>query len=381
LLARFFSDGMGLFPTRKGGLMKEIWTHGRLAASSRAHLMSVATAVPPHCVRQSTIAAVANDMFAHRFSGYARIARVFATSGIQTRHMVRPLDWYQTQLGWPERMAAYLAGAQDLFVAAAEKALDAADCAANDVDIIVTISSTGIATPSLEARVAGRMGFRTDIERVPVFGLGCAGGVNGLAIARRLAEARPGSTVLMVAVEICTAAFRLDQLTKANMVATALFGDGAAACVLRACDTGLAEIEGASEHMWPDTLGIMGWDVDSEGLNVVFDRDIPPFVHGSIGPAVDDILGRLGIAGHSVDRFACHPGGAKVIAALEHALHLEQGALDHERAVLSRYGNMSAPTVMFVLERIIAEGLPNRTVMTALGPGFSCGALSLVRAA
>jgi alkylresorcinol/alkylpyrone synthase len=225
------------------------------------------------------------------------------------------------------------------------------------------------------------MGFRADVERVPVFGLGCAGGVNGLAIARRLAEAQPGTTVLMVAVEICTAAFRLDQLTKANMVATALFGDGAAACVVRAGDRGVAEIEGAGQHMWPDTLDVMGWNVDSEGLSVVFDRDISRFVHEHVGPAVGGIFERLGIARESVDRFACHPGGAKVITALEQALHLEQGALNHERAVLSQYGNMSAPTVMFVLERMIAEGLPNHTLVTALGPGFSCGALSLARAA
>jgi alkylresorcinol/alkylpyrone synthase len=343
--------------------------------------MSVATAVPPHHVPQSTIAAVANDVFGHRFPGYARIARVFETSGIETRHMVKPLDWYQTKLGWPERMAAYLEGAQDLFVAAAENALAASACRASDVDTIVTISSTGIATPSLEARVAGRLGFRANVERVPVFGLGCAGGVNGVAIARRLAEARPGSTVLMVAVEICTAAFRLDQLTKANMVATALFGDGAAACILRAGDVGLAEIEGAGQHTWPDTLNIMGWNVDSEGLSVVFDRDIPPFVHEKMGLAVNNVLSRLGIARDSVDRFACHPGGAKVIAALEQALHLEQGVLNHERAVLSQYGNMSAPTVLFVLKRLVEEGLPKRTVMTALGPGFSCGALSLARAA
>jgi alkylresorcinol/alkylpyrone synthase len=225
------------------------------------------------------------------------------------------------------------------------------------------------------------MGFRADVERVPVFGLGCAGGVNGLAIARRLAEAQPGTTVLMVAVEICTAAFRLDQLTKANMVATALFGDGAAACVVRAGDRGVAEIEGAGQHMWPDTLDVMGWNVDSEGLSVVFDRDISRFVHEHVGPAVGGIFERLGIARESVDRFACHPEGAKVITALEQALHLEQGALNHERAVLSQYGNMSAPTVMFVLERMFAEGLPNRMLVTALGPGFSCGALSLARAA
>ena len=126
---------------------------------------------------------------------------------------------------------------------------------------MVTISSTGIATPSLEARAAARVGFRADVERVPVFGLGCAGGVSGISIASRLAQSRPGSVVLLVAVEICTIAFRLDLLTKANIVASALFGDGAAACVLQADETGIAAVEMVGQHTWPETLDIMGWNV------------------------------------------------------------------------------------------------------------------------
>ena len=347
----------------------------------RASLISLATATAPYRMAQDDIAEWARQVFAQRFRDFDRISRVFETAGIQWRHMIKPKEWYLQPQGWGERTAAYLEGAQDLFVAAAEKALSRAGCQPSDVDTIVTVSSTGIATPSLEARVAGRMGFRADVERVPVFGLGCAGGVNGLAIAARLAQAKPGSTVLLVAVEICSTAFRLDYLTKANMVASALFADGAAACVLRAGDPGLALVEGAGQHTWPDTLDIMGWNVDGRGLGVIFDRDIPPFAQQNVGPAVDGILERIGIARESVDRFACHPGGAKVITALESALHLGQGTLDHERAVLSNFGNMSAPTVLFVLDRLIAAGLPPRTVVTALGPGFSCGALSLARAA
>jgi len=346
-------------------------------------LLSVAHALPPHRLLQTEAAEAARGMFAHRYAAFERMAPVFTTSGIESRYTVKPLDWYFTSLGWPERNAAYLEGAQELFVEAATRALAAAGCVASEVDTVVTISSTGVATPGLEARVAGRMGFRADVERVPVFGLGCAGGVSGLAIASRLAAARPGSTVLMVAIEICTAAFRMDQLTPANMVATALFGDGAAACVVRADpgEAGLGRIEGAGEHLWPDTLDIMGWKVDPTGLGVIFDRSIPPFAEQEVGPAVETILARLGIARDSVDRFACHPGGAKVITALETTLRLAQGTLDHEREVLRQYGNMSAPTVLFVLERLAAAGLPPRTVLTALGPGFTCSALSLARVA
>jgi alkylresorcinol/alkylpyrone synthase len=203
-----------------------------------AKLISLATSVPPHVLNQCEVASAARCGFAGRYDDFERMARVFKNSGIRKRHAVRPIDWYLKPLGWPERTSAYLEGACQLFVYAATRALDAAELDAAEVDTIVTISSTGLATPSLEARVAGRMGFRADVERVPVFGLGCAGGVSGFSIASRLACSRPGSIVLLVAVEVCTLAFRLDELTKANMVATALFGDGAAACLINAYEGG-----------------------------------------------------------------------------------------------------------------------------------------------
>src|SRR5919202_3056393 len=184
---------------------------------------------------------------------------MFETAGILKRHGVRPLDWYVEPRGWPERTEAYLEGAEALFTEAAAAALARAGLSGAEVDAVVTLSSTGIATPSLDARVFARMGFRDDVLRVPIFGRGCAGGVCGLTIASRLAEARPSTNVLMVAVELCTLAFRLDDFKLANLVATALFGDGCAACVIRAGDGGLAEIEGGAEHNWADTLDVMGW--------------------------------------------------------------------------------------------------------------------------
>ena len=346
-----------------------------------AHLLSLATAVPPHVLWQRDVAGAAAAVFAGRYDDFDRLARVFDTTGIVKRHAVRPMEWYMQPRGWPERTAAYLEGAQDLFVEAAGQALAEAGLEAGDVDTVVTVSSTGIATPSLEARVFGRMGFRPDVTRVPVFGLGCAGGVSGLSIAARLAEARPGSIVLLVAVELCTLAFRLDELTKANIVATALFGDGAAACILRAGETGLAMVEGAGEHTWVDTLDIMGWNVDPLGFGVIFARSIPPFIDANLRPAVGGLLERLGLQLPDIGRFICHAGGTKVIAALERALRLDQGSLDQEREVLADHGNMSAPTVLFVLDRVIRSGLPERSLLSALGPGFTASCVTLKRAA
>ncbi len=346
-----------------------------------AALLSLATAAPPNAVLQTDAVEIARHLFAGRFDDFDRLSSVFANTGIRTRRLAQPLEWYFEPRGWPERTAAYLAAAELLFVEAAQAALASAGLTGADVDTVVTVSSTGIATPSLEARVFGEMGFRNDIERVPVFGLGCAGGVTGLSLAGRLARARPGSVVLCVTVELCTLAFRLDELTKANIVATALFGDGAAACVVRAGEEGDWRIEGSGEHTWPDTLDIMGWNMDPAGFGVIFAQAIPPFVRRNLGPAADRILAGMGLERADVGRFVCHPGGAKVVQALEGALGLGQGDLDLEREVLSDYGNMSAPTVLFVLERVLARPAPDRLFLSSLGPGFTASGLSLVKAA
>ncbi|MFI4936633.1 MAG: type III polyketide synthase [Caulobacterales bacterium] len=345
--------------------------------TTSAVLLSLASASPPHEFMQSEVTAQARRLFGHRFRDFERLAPVFQNTGILRRQGVMPMEWYFEDHSWPDRTRAYLAGAVDLFCAAAEAALARAGLSAAQVDTVVTISSTGISTPSLEARAMGRLGFREDVARVPVFGLGCAGGVTGLSLAARLARSQPGSIVLVVAVELCTLACRLDELTSANLVATALFGDGAAACVVRAGGDGLAEIEGGGEHTWPDSLDIMGWNVDPQGFGVIFDRSIPTFAEAHLRPAVEGMLGRMGLKMADVDRFVCHPGGAKVIEALEKSLDLGQGALTHERDVLADHGNMSAPTVMFVLERVLAEKPRGRLTMTSLGPGFTASCLTL----
>lgn len=342
-------------------------------------LLSLATAVPPHILLQEEAKTLARTLFGARTRLFDQMEPVFDNAGIAQRHIVKPTEWYHGDHGWKARNQVYLEAAEALYVEAAGKALDQAGIAAGEVDCLVTVSTTGIATPSLEARVAGRMGFREDVERVPLFGLGCAGGVSGLATAARLAAAGGNRTILFVTVELCSTSIRLDKLSKANIVATALFGDGAAAAVLRSGEGGVATVEGGGEILWPDTLGIMGWDVEDPGLGVIFDRAIPPFVEENMADALGRILDRLDLNRGEVDRLTCHPGGAKVIAALESSLTLAEGTLDHERTVLRDFGNMSAPTVLFVLERLLQAGMPERTLLLALGPGFTVAGLSLAR--
>jgi alkylresorcinol/alkylpyrone synthase len=339
-------------------------------------LLSLATAVPPFVVEQSAAQEIGRNAFRGRAALFERLSGVFDNAGIARRHLVAPLDWYAQPHGWADRNALYLEAAEQLFEQAAAAAIDKGGLDPGDIDGVVAVSTTGIATPSLEARVGPRLGLRSDVRRVPVFGLGCAGGVSGLALAAELARARPGQNWLFVTVETCSISIRLDSDDPAAIVATALFGDGAAAALVRAGDGGgLAEIGGSAEKLWPNSLGIMGWRVEDPGLGVVFDRAIPPFITANLAAAIDDMCASLGVERGGLSRFCSHPGGVKVIDAIETALVLGEGQLDVEREVLHDFGNMSAPTVLFVLERLLERGLAGRMMMTAFGPGFTCSGL------
>jgi len=343
-----------------------------------AKLLSLATAVPPHVLRTADVVREAAAIFGGRHHDFERLMPVFGNAGIDTRYSVRPYEWFRQDQGWPERTAAFIDGATALFERAAGRALAEAGVTAAEIDSIVTVSSTGVATPSIEARVMHAMGFRDDVRRVPVFGLGCAGGVTGLSLAARLARADPGSRVLLVVIELCTLAFRPDEMSKSNIIATALFGDGAAACVVSCGGGGLGEVEHAGEHTWPDTLDVMGWRLDDSGFGAIFSRSIPDLVASELRPAADAFVWRHGLDAADMDSFCFHPGGAKVIMALEQAFNIDQGRLASERDVLRDFGNMSAPTVLFVLERELARPTPGRRFVSSLGPGFTASFLTML---
>jgi alkylresorcinol/alkylpyrone synthase len=340
-------------------------------------LLSIATAVPENIAHQREVVDAARAVFRDQFEDFDRIAAVFFTAGIMERRTAQPFAWHLGELDWPARTAAYEAGALSLFIAATGKALERAGLTPRDVDAIVTVSSTGIATPSLEARAMAALGFRSDVMRVPVFGLGCAGGAAGLALGAELAAVSPGRVVLVVAVELCSLAVRSDLATKGNMVALALFGDGAAATVLKSGESGVIRIVDAAHHTWPDTLHIMGWRVDATGFGVIFDQSIPVFARDNLAEVINGILERQGLKQTDLSRFVCHPGGRKVLESIEMAMDLPPMSLDHEREVLRSFGNMSGPTVMFVLERVLAAKVPERALLTALGPGFTISTVTL----
>ncbi len=335
------------------------------------YLNALATQCPEHELPQTLVEDNARRILGPRYAQFERMSASFKTSGVEKRYSFAPIDWFQEPKNWQERNSLYLHGATEIFIKSARKALDAANMSADQIDTIVTVSSTGVATPTIEALAFREMGFNSTVRRVPVFGLGCAGGVSGLGIAQALASSEPGSNVLLVVIEACTLSFRSDRLQKADIIATILFGDGAAAAILSTNQRSNIKLHKGSEHLWPDTLGIMGWDVDTTGLGVVFDRSIPAFAQEHMATVAHKAIEDSGFERKKLARYVFHPGGAKVVEALETALELPPETLDAERKILKNYGNMSASTALFVLEEVLNQGKQGAMMMGALGPGFT----------
>ena len=343
-------------------------------------LLSLATAVPAHRITQAEAADFSRFVFAGRGADFERLLPVYANAGIATRYSSMPMDWLGQPKGWRESTRAYKEGALALLEDAARRCLDQAGFRPADVDGIVVASTTGVATPSLDALLMERMPFRRDVKRLPIFGLGCAGGVLGLARTAAMAKAEPGETWLFLVVELCCLTFRPGDQSKSNIIASALFGDGAAGALV-ACGGRGPALRHWGEYTWPNSLDVMGWHVEEDGLGVLFSRDIPTLVRNDLRPRIDAFLAGRGLTAGEVNGWLFHPGGMKVLDALEDGLELQRGALRHARGVLRDFGNMSAATLLFVLERALANGMAGRLFAGALGPGFTAGFLLLENAA
>ena len=346
-------------------------------------LRSLATAVPPFALEQKDVAELALKVFSHRESAIERLLPAFHNAGIERRYSCVPLEWYLEPANWESRNRLYLDNALDLITTAATQSLERAGVKPEEIDSIVTVSTTGIATPSLDARLMERLPFRRDVERLPIFGLGCAGGALGLGRAAALARgSQKGSgcgTVLLLVVELCALTFRPHDQSKSNVIAMALFGDGAAAAVIGGEEDAPApsgtnpSIAAWGEHTWPDSLDVMGWRIKEDGFGVYFTQAIPDIIRERFATACDNFLAAQGLSREALEGVVCHPGGAKVIEALETVFGAEANGLTAAREVLRDFGNMSAATVLFVLERLLQKGLRGPHLLSAMGPGFSAG--------
>jgi alkylresorcinol/alkylpyrone synthase len=338
-------------------------------------IQSVATALPEYKVDQDFVQDFAREVFRDRIASLDRLLPLFANAGIEHRYFVAPPAWYREPHDLAERSALYVTAATELSARAAREALARANLRPEDVDTILYVNTTGLATPSIDARLVNVLGLRRDVRRLPLWGLGCAGGVAGLSHAHHLALGSPTARILLVATELCGLTFMPDDPSKSNLVATALFADGSAAAVITGDQVpgpGLEFLDTQS-RFYPDSLDVMGWTVLQQGLQVVFARRIPDIVQENAAEDLGGMLAPHGLGFADVGAFLFHPGGAKVIEAYEEALGLGPTAMDWTRGVLRDYGNMSSTTVLFVVERYLAErghGRGGHGLITALGPGF-----------
>ncbi|CAN5822765.1 type III polyketide synthase [soil metagenome] len=340
--------------------------------------MSVKTALPTHQVSQDEAVAYARTLFPQLSArAFDRLAPVFEHVRIAHRHVCEPPSWFAEEHTFAERNALYQRWATDLSVEAGRAALDAADVDAAVVGGLVFVSTTGLATPSLDARLLDRLGLPArHTHRESMFGRGCAGGAVGLAQAadraQLLGRDRP---VLLIVAELCSLTFRRRDASVANIISTALFADGVAAAVLSTSpDAGGPEVLGHDGVTWPDTEELMGWTFGDDGLAVMLSKSIPQLVRRELRTSFDDACAAMGIDPIDVRHHLVHPGSAVVLDAVEEALELGPKALHLSRAVLADQGNMSAATVLFILQRFLdgGYGAPGElAVMSALGPGFS----------
>lgn len=334
---------------------------------------SLVTGIPGNLVSQHEIRQVARTLFP-RMAARAHLLDVFEHAQIDTRALAKPLDWYLQERGFGEKNDVFIAEARRLIQRLAAQAIEQAQVRPEDIDAVIVVNTSGLSTPSLDAYLIESLGLNRHATRLPLWGLGCAGGAAGLARAADLVRAG-FRRVLFVAVELCSLTLVKGDESKSNFVGTALFADGGAALVVTAPDVPgpapLLALHGSYSTLIEQSEDIMGWDVVDDGLKVRFSRDIPTLVRGMMRGNVACALKAHGWQRSDVQHFVVHPGGVKVLAAYEEALELSSGALDASRAVLRRYGNMSSVTVLFVLQETLQRGPLGKAMLSAMGPGFS----------
>ncbi|MGG2953730.1 type III polyketide synthase [Geobacillus stearothermophilus] len=342
-------------------------------------LLSVGTARMPYTASQNEVKQHVARLFAGRMARAERLLQAFDNSGIHTRTFVQPLAWYSAPRGFGEKNRVYIDRAVRYSREAVNDCLRKASSGPvlhEEIDALFYISTTGLSTPSIEARLMNILPFSPHAVRVPIWGLGCAGGAAGLARAADYCRAFPNAKALVIAVEFCSLTFQLNDWSKSNVIGTSLFSDGVA-CLLVAGDgaaptAGAPRVIAARSVLMPDSEDVMGWDVRDEGLFVIFSKDIPAIVRSWLRPQVESFLQEHGLGLGDLHYFIAHPGGRKVIEAYEEAFGFGPEQTKAARDVLARYGNMSSATVYFVLEQMMRQPLsPGHGLLIALGPGFS----------
>ena len=376
----------------------EIHQNGSIEAAKPSHpaaddgprILAAATALPPNMFDQRSLAALLRVLWREHYDGSRRWRSTFdqiqRSVRVDRRYLALPIGEFAALDSFGKTNAAWARVAPELGSRAAAEAIGAAGISARDIDHFFFVTGTGIATPSVDARIINRLAMRSDVRRAPIFGLGCAGGVAGISRAADALRGPPNRVALVVSVELCSLTLQRDDSSVANVIASTLFGDGAAAVVLGGSETagaqqGRPQVVATRAAFYPDTERMMGWEVVDSGLKVMLSPAIPDLVRGNLARDVDALLGYHGLSRSAISHWIAHPGGNRVLEAVADALELAPGALDRSWRMLAEAGNLSSASVLFVLHDLLKEGAARPGdfgVMLAMGPGF-CAELALLR--
>jgi len=331
----------------------------------------------PYKVDQQDVKLYAKDLFAASFPQVERMLSAFDNTEIKTRNLCKPLTYYSTLHTFQEQNAEYIRIALEYSVKAIEECLSSAQIKKTEITDLIFISTTGLSTPSLDALIINKMRLNEYVNRTPIFGLGCGGGVAGFSKANILAKANPDAVVLLVAVELCSLTFLRNDFSKSNFIGSSLFADRICASIItgenhnKKANNGISFLATQSK-LYYDTLDIMGWEFLDGGFKVLFSKNIPAFISKNIKNDVSSFLANNRLSLSDIKNFIFHPGGKKVLTAYEEALSMDSDSLKYTRDVMVNYGNMSSPSVLYVLEKFFSQGFEDGYgLMVSVGPGFS----------